>query len=267
MFMLTKLSQCLPAGVDACIQGHDCQHVCVPHGDSYLCECHQGFVLNADLKSCARKFGSCWLIVNFTQILSRQSNKIWLKCLSADRQRSWNHLQVSSWLTGFPVVTETKTKIVARYRLPAGLHACAQGHECQHICVDSNHSYTCRCHEGYALNADQQTCSRKSTFSSNDLQVPRLQPWLPVVRVSPPSGSASCGRGHDCQHSCVENGNSHFCTCHEGFALNADLKTCSRKNLPLSAECRPAASNILTCVYCGRVKANHGIYVLKVCLR
>lgn len=77
MFMLTKLSQRLPAGVDACIQGHDCQHVCVPHGDSYLCGCHRGFVLNADRKSCARKLGFLpRLTVTFAQILSNQSDEI-----------------------------------------------------------------------------------------------------------------------------------------------------------------------------------------------
>lgn len=29
-----KLSHCLPAGADSCMQGHDCQRVCVPHGGS-----------------------------------------------------------------------------------------------------------------------------------------------------------------------------------------------------------------------------------------
>lgn len=176
MFMLTKLSQCLPAGVDACLQGHDCQHVCVPHGDSYLCECHRGFVLNADRKSCARKFGSCCVRLSNSHPNSSPS-----VALAADRRRSWIHLQVSRRLD-FPVVTKPKTTNCCPLSSPPlGLRACAHGHECQHICVDSNDSYTCRCHEGFVLNADQRTCSRKSSFSSNDLKVPKLQLWLPVA--------------------------------------------------------------------------------------
>lgn len=113
------------------------------------------------------------------------------------------------------------------------------------------------------LNADQRTCSRTSSLTSSDPEVPNWQPWRPAVGVSPPSGSASCRPGHDCQHSCVGNGSSHFCTCHEGFALNADLKTCSRKNFSPLCRMPLAASNILTPLDCGRVKANPGVAKLK----
>lgn len=42
-------------GADACSQGHDCQHICVNSGDSYMCQCQNGYVLNPDKKTCSRK--------------------------------------------------------------------------------------------------------------------------------------------------------------------------------------------------------------------
>ncbi len=47
------------------------------------------------------------------------------------------------------------------YFLFSGSDACAQGHDCQHICINSGDSYNCKCRVGYVLNADQKTCSRK----------------------------------------------------------------------------------------------------------
>ncbi|XP_053192681.1 matrilin-3a [Scomber japonicus] len=42
-----------------------------------------------------------------------------------------------------------------------GLDPCAVGHDCEHICVNSNASYYCKCRNGYILNADKKTCSLK----------------------------------------------------------------------------------------------------------
>lgn len=42
-------------GLDACGQGHDCQHICVNHGNSYICKCRVGYSLNIDKKTCSRK--------------------------------------------------------------------------------------------------------------------------------------------------------------------------------------------------------------------
>lgn len=33
------------------------------------------------------------------------------------------------------------------------------GHSCQHICVENNMSYYCKCRPGYVLNEDKRTCS------------------------------------------------------------------------------------------------------------
>uniref|UniRef100_A0A3B3ZRB8 VWFA domain-containing protein n=1 Tax=Periophthalmus magnuspinnatus TaxID=409849 RepID=A0A3B3ZRB8_9GOBI len=44
-------------------------------------------------------------------------------------------------------------------------------------------------------------------------------------------GLDACGRGHDCQHVCVNNGSSFTCKCRTGFVLNLDKKTCSRLDM------------------------------------
>uniref|UniRef100_A0A3P8RBZ2 Matrilin 3b n=1 Tax=Astatotilapia calliptera TaxID=8154 RepID=A0A3P8RBZ2_ASTCA len=80
---------------------------------------------------------------------------------------------------------------------------CARGNDCQHICINSDDSYTCKCRVGYVLNADQKTCSR----------------------------SDPCAHGHDCQHTCVNSDDSYICKCRVGYVLNPDKKTCSRENL------------------------------------
>ncbi|XP_019110268.1 matrilin-3 isoform X5 [Larimichthys crocea] len=82
-----------------------------------------------------------------------------------------------------------------------GLDACAQGHDCQHICTNNRNSYICKCRVGYVLNMDQKTCSR----------------------------SDACAQGHDCQHICINNGDSYNCKCRVGYVLNADQKTCSQE--------------------------------------
>ncbi|XP_071324155.1 matrilin-3a isoform X1 [Trachinotus anak] len=53
-------------------------------------------------------------------------------------------------------------KLTSKFRETlCGLDPCAMGHECEHICVNSNASYYCKCRNGYILNADKKTCSLK----------------------------------------------------------------------------------------------------------
>ncbi|XP_071775224.1 matrilin-3a isoform X1 [Centroberyx gerrardi] len=53
-------------------------------------------------------------------------------------------------------------KLTSKFRETlCGLDPCAMGHECEHVCVNSNASYYCKCRNGYILNADKKTCSLK----------------------------------------------------------------------------------------------------------
>ena len=53
--MQSQMWKCFFSELDACAQGHDCQHICANSDDSYICMCQVGYVLNADRKTCSRK--------------------------------------------------------------------------------------------------------------------------------------------------------------------------------------------------------------------
>ncbi|KAM9708141.1 uncharacterized protein ACNS7B_000560 isoform 2-T2 [Menidia menidia] len=121
-----------------------------------------------------------------------------------------------------------------------GLDPCAQGHNCQHICVNSGNSYNCACRPGYVLNPDEKTCSRSVScasghgcqhicINSGDSHICKCRTGY---RLNADQKSCSrpdmCAQGHDCQHICLSNDDSYVCKCREGFVLNADQKTCTR---------------------------------------
>ncbi|XP_063356109.1 matrilin-3-like isoform X3 [Pelmatolapia mariae] len=125
-----------------------------------------------------------------------------------------------------------------------GLEPCAQGHNCQHICVNSGDSYNCKCRPGYILNLDKKTCSRSDPCArGNDCQhicINSDDSYTCKCRVGyvlnadqktcSRSTSDACAQGHDCQHICVNSGNSYICKCPVGYVLNMDQKTCSRSD-------------------------------------
>ncbi|XP_023662487.1 matrilin-3a [Paramormyrops kingsleyae] len=52
-------------------------------------------------------------------------------------------------------------KLTSKFRETlCGLDPCALEHGCQHICVNSNASYYCKCREGFVLNEDKKTCQK-----------------------------------------------------------------------------------------------------------
>ncbi|XP_012724524.2 matrilin-3a isoform X1 [Fundulus heteroclitus] len=53
-------------------------------------------------------------------------------------------------------------KLTSKFRETlCGLDPCSMGHDCGHICINSNASYYCKCRDSYVLNADKKTCSLK----------------------------------------------------------------------------------------------------------
>ncbi|XP_065822667.1 matrilin-2 isoform X4 [Labrus bergylta] len=169
---------------DTCAQGHDCQHICVSTDDSYICKCRAGYVLDADQKTCSLS-DLCAQGLDCQHVCVQNANSYFCMCHE-----------------GYMLNEDQKTC--------SRLDTCTQGHDCQQICVRDNNTDLCMCHEGYVLNADQKTCSR-------------------LV-------SDACAQGHDCQHICINNGNSYICKCHEGYVMNADQKTCSRLSLEACAQ-------------------------------
>ncbi|XP_006799455.1 matrilin-3-like isoform X1 [Neolamprologus brichardi] len=132
-----------------------------------------------------------------------------------------------------------------------GLEPCAQGHNCQHICVNSGDSYNCKCRPGYILNLDKKTCSRSDPCArGNDCQhicINSDDSYTCKCRVGyvlnadqkTCSRSDPCAHGHDCQHTCVNSDDSYICKCRVGYVLNPDKKTCSRSDTcPQGHDCQ-----------------------------
>ncbi|XP_035530412.1 matrilin-3-like [Morone saxatilis] len=122
---------------DTCAQGHDCQHICVSNDDSYICKCQVGYVLNSDHKTCSRSGSDA----------CAQGNDCQHICVNNGNS------YICNCRVGYVLNMDHKTC--------SRSDACAQGHDCQHICINNGDSYTCKCREGYVLNADQKTCSQE----------------------------------------------------------------------------------------------------------
>ncbi|XP_054074442.1 matrilin-4 [Rissa tridactyla] len=85
------------------------------------------------------------------------------------------------------------------------IDACADGrHGCQHQCVSTRGSYSCRCRVGYYLNQDKRTCSMIDYCSFGN---------------------------HSCQHECVSIPSGHYCRCRSGFTLQPDGRSCRATDL------------------------------------
>uniref|UniRef100_H3DN58 Matrilin 3b n=1 Tax=Tetraodon nigroviridis TaxID=99883 RepID=H3DN58_TETNG len=163
-------------GLDACAEGHSCQHLCVDHGSSRGCECRPGFVLNPDRRTCSRS-AACVRGHGCQHVCVRNEDLQVCLCheghvLNADqrtcsridpcaRRHDCQHICISnhdSYVCQCPAghVLNPDNKTCSR------LDACVQGHHCQHRCVSSGNSYVCRCRPGYSLNTDRKTCTPPS---------------------------------------------------------------------------------------------------------
>lgn len=123
--VLTSKSCHLFSDKDLCKSvSHGCEHVCVNSGDSYICKCHDGFLLREDGKTC----------------------------------RSKQHKNLIGWITR--TIMEASADVCW---LPTLLFAdkdiCnSVDHGCEQVCVNTEDSYICQCHEKFVLKEDGKTC-------------------------------------------------------------------------------------------------------------
>ncbi|XP_048830789.1 matrilin-3b isoform X2 [Brienomyrus brachyistius] len=133
-------------------------------------------------------------------------------------------------------------KLTSKFRETlCGLDSCALGHDCEQICVNSDTSYYCRCHEGYTLNEDRRTCLRMDGCAPGQDCEPVCTKRDGLQVCSCPVGYVlneerrtcsrleGCALGHDCEHICIDNRGSQNCRCRNGYFLNEDKKTCSQE--------------------------------------
>lgn len=127
------------------------------------------------------------------------------------------------------------------------------GQLCAHICVPTQGSYYCKCEEGYVLMEDQKTCQKDTSQTAKpkpgNAVSPRViipNPEKPVPLYKKPtlydvdttpsvvplisSWKKTCKDYNDCEHRCIDTESGFRCVCRDGFALDADKKSCSDVN-------------------------------------
>ncbi|NXQ36279.1 MATN2 protein, partial [Alaudala cheleensis] len=240
---------------------HRCDHFCINTPGSYLCRCKQGYILNADQKTCSTQ--------DLCAVEKHACEQI---CVNTPGS------YVCQCYEGYELDANGKSCVVVDY--------CAlDNHGCQHQCVNTEDSYYCRCHPGFILNPDKRTCRKpdycslqdhgceqecvntddsyfcrcqegfrlnpdKKTCKSEEVNFCTLgqhecehecvnMEELFVCKCHPrytqQHHGDTCSRvdhcaesNHGCEQLCLNTGDSYVCQCSEGFVINEDLKTCTR---------------------------------------
>ncbi|KAM4846816.1 signal peptide, CUB and EGF-like domain-containing protein 2 isoform 3-T3 [Thomomys bottae] len=114
---------------------------------------------------------------------------------------------------------------------------------CQHTCVNVMGSYECRCKEGFFLSDNQHTCIHRL---EEGLSCMNKDHGCSHICKEAPKGSVACecrpgfelaknqrdcvltcnhGNG-GCQHSCEDTAEGPECSCHPGYKLHIDGRSC-----------------------------------------
>ncbi|XP_075172350.1 LOW QUALITY PROTEIN: matrilin-2 [Anomaloglossus baeobatrachus] len=197
---------------------HGCDHFCINTPGSYLCRCKQGYVLNADEKTCRTEDLCATEKHGCEQICVNTLGSYLCQCYEA-----------------YKLARDGKSCTIVDY--------CALGtHGCQHECLNSNSSYVCQCRPGFLLNPDKKTCRRPDycALSNHGCEHDCVNTDESYNCKCRPGHSLNgdkktctkinyCSQGnHGCEHECVSMDTSFLCKCHKGYALNRNGKTCRK---------------------------------------
>ncbi|NXC49579.1 MATN4 protein, partial [Penelope pileata] len=123
---------------------HRCDHFCINTPGSYVCRCKQGYILNADQKTCS--------IVDYCALDNQGCQH---ECVNTED---------SYYCRCHPGFILNPDKRTCRRPDYCALH----DHGCEQECVNTDDSYFCRCQEGFRLNPDKKTCKNKDLCKSID---------------------------------------------------------------------------------------------------
>uniref|UniRef100_A0A8B9QYL2 VWFA domain-containing protein n=1 Tax=Anas platyrhynchos TaxID=8839 RepID=A0A8B9QYL2_ANAPL len=129
---------------------HRCDHFCINTPGSYECRCKQGYILNADQKTCSTQDLCAVEKHACEQICVNTPGSYVCQCyegyeLDANGKNCIGEYEFSC----FPVVD----------------YCAVDNQGCQHECVNTEDSYYCRCYPGFILNPDKRTCRILSKVS------------------------------------------------------------------------------------------------------
>ncbi|NWW79131.1 MATN2 protein, partial [Climacteris rufus] len=239
---------------------HRCDHFCINTPGSYLCRCKQGYILNADQKTCStedlcavEKHACEQICVNTPgsyvcqcyegyKLDANGKNCVVVDYCALDNQgcqQECVNTEDSYYCRCHPGFILNPDKRTCRRPDYCSL----QDHGCEQECVNTDDSYFCRCQEGFRLNPDKKTC-KKANFCALgqhdcELECVNMQGSF-VCKCHPGYTQQHHGNtcsneldhcvesDHGCEQLCLNTGDSYVCQCSEGFVINEDLKTCTR---------------------------------------
>ncbi|EOA96036.1 Matrilin-2, partial [Anas platyrhynchos] len=238
---------------------HRCDHFCINTPGSYECRCKQGYILNADQKTCStqdlcavEKHACEQICVNTPgsyvcqcyegyELDANGKNCIVVDYCAVDNQGCQHecvNTEDSYYCRCYPGFILNPDKRTCRRPDYCAL----QDHGCEQECVNTDDSYFCQCQEGFRLNPDKKTCKKVNfcAFGQHDCEHECVNMEESLVCKCHPGYTLqhdgnTCRRvdhcaesNHGCEHLCLNTDDSYVCQCFEGFVINEDLKTCTR---------------------------------------
>ena len=128
--------ECQYADIDECSEGtHNCDQVCTNTEGSFTCSCNSGFVLNEDGHSCIVKPTNLHVIVT-----------------APPTEQSSTYINIST----LQIIQYTYN-----YSSNPDVDECSSSstNDCDHVCTNTEGSFTCSCNSGYTLSNDGRSCN------------------------------------------------------------------------------------------------------------
>ncbi|NXN77437.1 MATN4 protein, partial [Bombycilla garrulus] len=142
---LTSAFQTKLCAQDLCaVENHGCEQICVNTPGSYVCQCYEGYELDANGKSC--------VVVDYCALDTHGCQH---ECVNTEDS------YYCRCHPGFILNPDKRTCGKPDY-------CSLQDHGCEQECVNTDDSYFCRCQEGFRLNPDKKTCKNKDLCKSID---------------------------------------------------------------------------------------------------
>lgn len=88
---------------------------------------------------------------------------------------------------------------------------------CEHICTNTNGSYTCKCKTGFELSSDGHHCSGNYKLVYNQYM------YTDVITIDINECESKNG---GCDDNCINTIGSFYCTCEDGYELNDNELSC-----------------------------------------
>lgn len=100
-------------------------------------------------------------------------------------------------------------------------------HVCDQNCINNRGGYSCTCNSGYTLDSNGRACNGMEHLKYWPLAC--FTVCSSFVSYSADVNECRSTTTNQCQQNCTNTVGSYTCTCHTGYRLNGDGRTCSGK--------------------------------------